>query len=177
MKTGYWLLLAVALLLFGCTTAKSEMTLHIENAGTTDRENEMVEVAWEKVQQQLSLTADQTILITDDDGQQLPYQLVTNGTATTETVIFPVTLKAGEKRTYRITTGVPRPFQPLVYGRLVPERKDDFTWENNRTAFRVYGPALKATGEISNGIDFWAKKTDSLIIDKWYKNDLSLIHI
>ena len=173
MKTGYWLLLAVALLLFGCTTAKSEMTLHIENAGTTDRENEMVEVAWKKVQQQLSLTADQTILITDDDGQQLPYQLVTNGTATTETVIFPVTLKAGEKRTYRITTGVPRPFQPLVYGRLVPERKDDFTWENNRTAFRVYGPALKATGEISNGIDFWAKKTDSLIIDKWYKNDLS----
>ena len=173
MKTGYWLLLAVTLLLLGCTAAKSEMTLHIENAGTTDRENEMVEVAWEKVQQQLSLTADQTILITDEDGQQLPYQLVTNGTATTETVIFPVTLKAGEKRTYRITTGVPRPFQPLVYGRLVPERKDDFTWENNRTAFRVYGPALKATGEISNGMDYWAKKSDALIIDKWYKDDLS----
>jgi len=42
-------------------------------------------------------------------------------------------------------------------GRLVPERKDDFTWENNRSAFRLYGPALKATGEISNGMDFWAE--------------------
>ncbi|NLY24908.1 MAG: DUF4861 domain-containing protein, partial [Bacteroidales bacterium] len=135
------------------------MTLHIENPGTTDRENEMVEVAWEKVQQKLSLTADQTIIITRDEGLQLPYQLVTNGNETAETLIFPVSLKAGEKGTFRISKGDPQPFQPLVYGRMVPERKDDFTWENNRTAFRVYGPALKATGEISNGIDFWAKST------------------
>ncbi len=172
MKTGYWLILSV-MLLFGCTTTKSEMTLHIENPGTTDRENEMVEVAWEKVQQKLSLTADQTIIITRDEGLQLPYQLVTNGNETAETLIFPVSLKAGEKGTFRISKGDPQPFQPLVYGRMVPERKDDFTWENNRTAFRVYGPALKATGEISNGIDFWAKSTESLIIDKWYKDDLS----
>jgi hypothetical protein len=173
MKTGYWLLLSVTLLLFGCTATKSEMTLHVENPGTTDRENEMVEVAWEKVQQKLSLTADQTIIITGDEGLQLPYQLVTDGNETTETLIFPVSLEAGEKRTYRISTGVPQPIQPLVYGRLVPERKDDFTWENNRTAFRVYGPALKATGEISNGMDYWAKSTESLIIDKWYNDDLS----
>ena len=36
----------------------------------------------------------------------------------------------------------------------------------------VYGPALKATGEISNGMDFWAKRIEGLI-DKWYENDLS----
>ncbi|MBK5195406.1 MAG: DUF4861 family protein [Proteiniphilum sp.] len=173
MRTNYLLLLSISLFLFGCTTTKSELTLQIENPGITDRDNEMVEVAWEKIQQKLSLAADQTIIITDSEGLQLPYQLVTNGKEKAETLIFPVSLKAGEKSVYRLSIGDPAPFQPLVYGRLVPERKDDFAWENNRTAFRVYGPALKATGEISNGMDFWAKNTESLIIDKWYKNDLS----
>lgn len=122
----------------------------------------------------LSLLPDQTIIVTNDAGKQTPpCQLITNGTKEVESVIFPVSLKAGRTALYHISVGKPESFEPLVYGRLVPERKDDFAWENNRTAFRVYGPALKASGEISNGMDFWAKRTDSLIIDKWYRNDLS----
>ena len=58
-------------------------------------------------------------------------------------------------------------------GRLVPERKDDFNWENDRVAFRMYGPALQATGEISSGIDLWAKRTDKLVADKWYADELA----
>ncbi len=60
---------------------------------------------------------------------------------------------------------------PLVFGRHVPERKDDFAWENDRVAFRMYGPALEADGEISSGIDVWSKSTSDLVIDKWYKGE------
>jgi hypothetical protein len=60
-----------------------------------------------------------------------------------------------------------------VFGRLVPERKDDFAWENNRIAFRMYGPALMATDGPSNGIDVWCKRTEELVIDRWYKQDLA----
>jgi len=35
----------------------------------------------------------------------------------------------------------------------------------------MYGPALEATGEISNGIDVWVKSTNELILDKWYKGE------
>jgi len=56
-----------------------------------------------------------------------------------------------------------------AYARFVPERKDDFAWENDRIAFRMYGPALEAAGEISNGIDVWVKSTNELILDRWYK--------
>lgn len=58
------------------------------------------------------------------------------------------------------------------FGRHVPERKDDFAWENDRTAHRVYGPALEHTkGEhFSNGIDVWSKKTGAPVIDAWYKS-------
>ncbi|HWI56372.1 MAG TPA: glycoside hydrolase family 88 protein, partial [Bacillota bacterium] len=47
----------------------------------------------------------------------------------------------------------------IAYGTFMPQRKDDFAWENDRVAFRIYGPALEATGEISSGIDIWCKRT------------------
>lgn len=166
------LLLAVALLA-GCTPSKQGMTIEVYNPSSIERTNEMVEVAWETVQQKLSLVAEETIVVTDNQGNTLPYQRINDATGNPSSVIFPVTAQAEETVEITIAKGEPTPFTPMVYGRLVPERKDDFTWENNRSAFRVYGPALKATGEISNGMDFWAKKTESLIIDKWYENDLA----
>jgi len=54
-----------------------------------------------------------------------------------------------------------------AYGRQVPERIDDFAWENDKVAFRVYGPAASKTG-VSSGVDAWLKSVDYSIIDKWY---------
>jgi hypothetical protein len=62
--------------------------------------------------------------------------------------------------------------KPLVYGRFVPERQDDFAWENDKIAFRMYGPALQKTGEISSGVDVWVKRVPDLVIDDWYRKDL-----
>lgn len=43
--------------------------------------------------------------------------------------------------------------------RFVPERLDDLMWENDRIAFRVYGPALqKAEPPSGSGIDVWVKR-------------------
>ncbi|WP_436416816.1 DUF4861 family protein [Petrimonas sp.] len=172
MKRVFYFLTCV-LLTAACSGGNKQISVTVENPSTFDRPNEIVEIQWTAVKQKLSLTDNQTILVVDNLGQQQPFQLITNGSDSIQSIIFPVSLNNLEKKTYRIKAGKPQNFAPMVYGRLVPERKDDFTWENNRVAFRVYGPALQATGEISNGMDFWTKKTDSLIIDKWYKNDLS----
>lgn len=65
-----------------------------------------------------------------------------------------------------------------TYSRFVPERIDDYTWENDKVAFRTYGPAAKQAaldgvpgGVISSGMDIWLKRTDESIIDKWYKKN------
>lgn len=55
----------------------------------------------------------------------------------------------------------------MAYGRFVPEREDDFTWENDKVAFRVYGPSSGGKGQVS-GVDAWFKKVPYSIIDKWY---------
>jgi len=57
--------------------------------------------------------------------------------------------------------------QPKVFGRYVPERKDDFAWENEFAAWRMYGPALKAENP-SNGVDLWLKASPELVVDSFY---------
>lgn len=57
--------------------------------------------------------------------------------------------------------------QPKVYGRFVPERKDDFAWENEYAAYRMYGPALAAENP-SNGVDLWLKAGAELVVDSFY---------
>ncbi len=59
----------------------------------------------------------------------------------------------------------------MAYGRFVPEREDDFTWENDKVAFRVYGPSSGGKGQVS-GVDAWFKKVPYSIIDKWYEGFL-----
>ena len=56
---------------------------------------------------------------------------------------------------------------PKVYGRYVPERKDDFAWENEYAAWRMYGPALRPENP-SNGVDLWLKASPELIVDSFY---------
>ena len=65
----------------------------------------------------------------------------------------------------------PKEQQPQVYGRYVPERKDDFAWENEYAAFRMYGPALLPENP-SNGIDLWLKNSPALVIDTMYGREL-----
>ena len=55
-----------------------------------------------------------------------------------------------------------------VQARHVPERLDDFAFENDKVAFRLYGPALQTSAE-NNGTDCWLKRVDYPIIDKWYQ--------
>lgn len=59
------------------------------------------------------------------------------------------------------------PKKPATFCRFVPERSDDFAWENDMIAFRAYGPALRE-GTENSGIDCWLKCVDYPIIDKWY---------
>lgn len=49
------------------------------------------------------------------------------------------------------------------------EPRQDLAWENDRVAFRVYGPALAA--EVSNGVDVWSKRVTYPVIAAWYAGD------
>ena len=55
-----------------------------------------------------------------------------------------------------------------VMARFVPERSDDFVFENDLIAGRFYGEALEGN-PTSPGIDIWVKLPGKLVADEWYK--------
>jgi rhamnogalacturonyl hydrolase YesR len=48
-----------------------------------------------------------------------------------------------------------------------PARGSDVAWENDRIAFRVYGPTVR--DKVRSGVDVWAKSVEYPILDNWYK--------
>jgi hypothetical protein len=62
---------------------------------------------------------------------------------------------------------------PIVktFARYVPERMDDFAWESDRIAHRIYGQALiKGEGTITSGIDVWIKTWRNLMVNEMYSS-------
>jgi hypothetical protein len=92
-------------------------------------------------------------------------------------VIFQADLSPGETRAFALTAGerrIPRKEEFRAYGRFVRERRDDFAWENDLVAHRMYGAALETWAQeplTSSAIDVWVKKTPRLVINDWYMVD------
>ena len=54
------------------------------------------------------------------------------------------------------------------------ERHDDFAWENDEVAFRIYGQALETFEKeplTSSTVDAWSKRTRRLVLNDWYLVD------
>lgn len=160
--------LSVALCV-GCTE-KPVLRVTVENPLPTERYGEIVEVPWELLEEGLENAVPDEILVCDSTGQELPSQVVYRNEKSPQALIFQLTLGGGARGCYLVKKGIRTAYVQKVHGRLVPERKDDFAWENEKVAYRMYGPALEATGEISNGLDVWMKCKDELMLEEWYKN-------
>jgi len=63
------------------------------------------------------------------------------------------------------------PKEAKVMARYVPERMDDFVFENDLICGRIYGEALEGD-PTSPGIDIWVKTPGPLVADKRYKDEL-----
>lgn len=167
----------VAVLLFMSSCSQQQLQVSVNNPTDMVRANELVKV---------SLTDgvfDNMQLVVKDQasGEEMQSQLLdTNGDNEIDAIAFLVKLDAKEEKLFTISHGDRKENESDVktFARFVPERTDDFAWENDRVAFRTYGPeaqriaeAGEKGGTLSSGIDCWLKKVDYSIIDKWYKEN------
>jgi hypothetical protein len=118
-------------------------------------------------------------LVVDAGGQAVLSQLVDmNGDDEPDELVFQADFAPGEAKRFNLRLGE-RPHavaarEYKVYGRFVRERHDDFAWENDLVAHRMYGPDLETWAKdplVSSGIDTWAKRTNRLIVNEWYLTD------
>jgi Domain of unknown function (DUF4861) len=118
------------------------------------------------------------IHVKDAAGQELLCQAVdTDGDYTPDQVIFQADFAAGQSQTFTVTAGdkwVYTKDRFRAYGRFVRERFDDFCWENDRIAHRMYGKALETYFRemlVSSTVDIWSKRTPRMVINDWYMVD------
>ncbi|GAA4335228.1 DUF4861 family protein [Flaviaesturariibacter amylovorans] len=150
----------------GTVPAYATVTLH--NPSGFER-TEVVSIPWSGIREAAAAVDTATFrVVLAATGATLPFQFERAGTNTVQNLLVLVSLPARAETKLLLQRKSSAPIRPLTFGRHVPERKDDFAWENNRVAFRMYGKALAATNENAYGIDVWSKRTDSLVIDKWY---------
>lgn len=115
---------------------------------------------------------DSIFTIRADNGTKIyEHQLEKLGGSSIQNVLIQVPIKAKEKLKLRVIKEKSPAFKAKTFARYVPERFDDFAWENDVVAFRLYGKALEGRRDDAQGMDFWAKRTNELVINKWYKED------
>lgn len=166
----------VAVPVMAIAVCAGSQELVLTNPLDEDRGQEVVEMPLGPVLGHLHLSAVQAGALAAYDagtGERIPDQIYASKTnADPDTLLLLVDLPShGQLRaTLRMEPNAPAE-KTLVFGREAPERKDDFAWENQQVAYRIYGPALEATGEITSGIDVWSKRVPNFVIDSFYQRD------
>ena len=169
MKSILLLAAAFAVLL----SASQAQDLILVNPLSADRTQEVIELPLQQILARLHLPPQQASAIVAVDSatdQRIPSQLDTQASPAQLLLLVQLPAQARKRISFRADAAAP-PQQALVFGREAPERKDDFAWENELVAYRIYGPALEATGEITSGIDVWSKRIPNFVIDTFYKRD------
>lgn len=180
--------LGLATLLASLPALAAELVVTVAHTLDQARPAETISIPWTEVNRALPGALLQKIVVRDASGRPLAYQ-VTNIAplakdpdrvgATYGELLFQHDFAAGEKTasfTVAVSDTVAPPFPAKAFARQVPERLDDFAWENDRVAHRTYGPALAAQPApgaakeilVTSGLDVWCKRVDYPIVDRWY---------
>jgi hypothetical protein len=151
----------------------------VKNALDMARPSETVVLTAAAIRQAMAVEDLRTVHVTDPvSGKDVLAQpLDTNDDGVFDEVLFQADIGPRATRTFALSVGERHVFtrdQFKAYGRFVRERRDDFAWENDRVAHRMYGKALETWAQeplTSSSVDVWFKRTRRLVINDWYMVD------
>jgi len=162
-KIGFFILASLLLV----SGAFAQHSIVVTNSTAIERKGEIVEVSIAALKVSFDT---KSYVLKNKSNKEVAYQLIYNGNKKPQSLIFQADVKANSSSAYSLAAGTPAVVKAKTFARFVPERKDDFAWENDIAAYRMYGPAL-ANENPSNGVDFWAKCTNDLIVDEFYNGE------
>ena len=150
---------------------QAQVKIELTNSLPVPRHEEVIEIPWADVLQAWPRIDTAAFVVTETGtGRQVPLQLLQGNNGQVQALLLQVSVPASATKSLLLAPGKRTPVTPKTYCRYVPERKDDFAWENDKIAFRAYGTALEASpAENAYGLDVWVKRTPKLVIDQRYK--------
>jgi hypothetical protein len=159
-------------------TAAAGPTVSVRNPLALARTSETIVLAAADVLKALAADDIRKVHVRDASGREVLVQAVdVNDDGKVEELIFQTDIGPKETKQFELVAG-----EPIVhkrddfkaYGRFVRERRDDFAWENDRVAHRMYGAALETWAQeplTSSAVDVWTKRLPRLIVNEWYMVD------
>ncbi|MFG6686769.1 DUF4861 family protein [Mariniflexile sp. HNIBRBA6329] len=163
----------MVVILLSCMSfnVSTSQTITIKNNTRIDYNDKVIELKFKEIKNHFSWLSEGNFkIINKNTKKELPYQLEYKGIKRPINVLIQLTLKQKEKLELTLLEENPSDFKVKTFARFVPERADDFAWENDKIAFRTYGKALELTPkQNAYGIDVWVKRTDKMIINERYK--------
>ncbi len=159
------------LLLVATVITTQAQTITITNNGNLAFNKSIVGISWKQVIAKYpTIDTANFKVVNAATKKEIPYQLEYLGFADVQNLLLQVSVPAKGKLVLIAVKGKPAAVTPATYGRYVPERKEDFAWENDKIAFRMYGKELEKTPkEMAYGIDVWVKRVSRLILNERYK--------
>ena len=159
--------------------ASSSATVMVKNPIDLARSSETVVLDAAELRRILGVKDVRRVHVRDArSSQDLLVQAVDlNDDGTQDQLLFQTDIGPSETRKFVLTVGeiqIAAREQFKAYGRFVRERRDDFAWENDRIAHRMYGAALETWAQeplTSSAVDVWTKRTRKLVINDWYMVD------
>jgi hypothetical protein len=172
----------IGVLFFSCEKTKEPLQqIVVKNTLDSDRSFETVSIDFTAIKAK-GLKGGFTLIDAETKKEVVSQQVDEDGDGIMDAILFQPDIAANSEKIYNIyfsETAAATDSIPACYSRFVPERTDDYAWENNRVAFRTYGPVAQRMvedgakgGTLSSGIDAWLKRVDYPIINKWYKKEL-----
>lgn len=163
--------LMMLLALAGSNYCHAQQATIVVNNPTSTPRTELISLSMNEVKAKLGKAAPkkgETYIVKNKSGQQIGSQITHDGY-----LLIDASVRPHGSATYYVTIG--KPYQQKVWttGALYKIRKDDIAWENDRCAYRVYGPALQRTGERSFGTDVWVKNTPDTVVYERYVKDMN----
>lgn len=141
------------------------ITVTVENTVDADRSVQLVEIPIVSLRS-LDIPDGQTFAVMQG-GRVVPSQVTHDSM-----LVFQSGLDRRGTTSFVVRAGKPQEFPAMAFARFTPERHDDFIWENDRVAFRIYGASLEAVDGPSNGIDALYKRTSEMVLNSWYAGAL-----
>lgn len=170
MRSSIFIALLTAFFLAACGTADTsvESVLVTVTNPADEAHRRVVELDAEQLET-LGDNLSGTRVLDGETGEEVASQVVEIDGRTS--LLFLADVNAGASRTFTIeSVESSADFDPLVYA-MHHERRDDIAWENDRVAFRTYGEGLWTLEDlVSSGIDVFTKRTDALVLDRWYES-------
>jgi len=131
--------------------------------------SQVIEVAKMEVLKNANCAVAREFIVLDGEGDEIPYQITHDG----RVLVF-CTVRPESSISLSMIKGQPQDYELTCNGRIYPNRWDDLVWENDRCAWRFYGPgAHKNMKNSAYGFDTFVKNTPHPMQDQLYHNELT----